>query len=155
MPEFIEIPPDPSNEIQMLSKIGYTLETALSDIIDNSISAGAKNIEILSLPKEEIFWSVIDDGIGMDSSELIENRRIGCKDPTKEREQMDLGRFGAGMKTASISQAKEVTVFSKTKTSKLSAANGMLKKYVGSKKMESSIIKSKRISIFRLFKIGK
>ena len=68
MPEFIEIPPDPSNEIQMLSKIGYTLETALSDIIDNSISAGAKNIEILSLPKEDIFWSVIDDGIGMDSS---------------------------------------------------------------------------------------
>ena len=90
MPEFIEIPPDPSNEIQMLSKIGYTLETALSDIIDNSISAGAKNIEILSLPKEDIFWSVIDDGIGMDSSELIENMRIGCKDPTKEREQMDL-----------------------------------------------------------------
>ena len=75
-------------------RIGYTLETALSDIIDNSISAGAKNIEILSLPKEEIFWSVIDDGIGMDSSELIENMRIGCKDPTKEREQMDLGRFG-------------------------------------------------------------
>ena len=153
MPEFIEIPPDPSNEIQMLSKIGYTLETALSDIIDNSISAGAKNIEILSLPKEEIFWSVIDDGIGMDSSELIENMRIGCKDPTKEREQMDLGRFGAGMKTASISQAKEVTVFSKTKTSKLSAAKWDVEKICEAKKWNLQLLSQKEYPSFDYLKL--
>ena len=145
--------PDPSNEIQMLSKIGYTLETALSDIIDNSISAGAKNIEILSLPKEEIFWSVIDDGIGMDSSELIENMRIGCKDPTKEREQMDLGRFGAGMKTASISQAKEVTVFSKTKTSKLSAAKWDVEKICEAKKWNLQLLSQKEYPSFDYLKL--
>ena len=66
---------------------------------------------------------------------------------------MDLGRFGAGMKTAKISQAKEVTVFSKTKTSKLSAAKWDVEK-IGSKKWNLQLL-SKRISIFRLLKIGK
>ena len=124
MSKLIETPPDPSNEIQMLSRIGYTLESAISDIIDNSISANSKSIRIDSFPSsnEKIFWSILDDGHGMNPEELQENMRIGCKDPTKEREKMDLGRFGSGLKTASISQAKKITVFSKTANSKLSAA---------------------------------
>jgi hypothetical protein len=124
MSKLVETPPDPSNEIQMLSRIGYTLESAISDIIDNSISANSKSIRIDSFPSgnEKIFWSILDDGHGMNPEELQENMRIGCKDPTKEREKMDLGRFGSGLKTASISQAKKITVFSKTANSKLSAA---------------------------------
>ena len=52
MPEFIEFP-DPSNEIQMFQNY-YTLETALSDIIDNSISAGAKYRNIISSKRRNI-----------------------------------------------------------------------------------------------------
>jgi len=122
--KFIDRAPDPSNEIQMLSRIGYTLESALSDIIDNSISADPKSIKIDCLPTNDrnISWSVTDDGDGMNPEELQDNMRIGCKDPSKERERMDLGRFGSGLKTASISQAKKITVFSKRVNSKLSAA---------------------------------
>ena len=65
MPKFIDTPPDASNEIKMLSKIGYTLESAISDIIDNSITAKCKNIYIYSLPSDNPTWSIVDDGIGM------------------------------------------------------------------------------------------
>ncbi len=124
MSEFKDRAPDPSNEIQMLSRIGYTLESALSDIIDNSITARSKSIRINCLPTndQKVSWSISDDGHGMFPEELQDNMRIGCKDPSKEREIMDLGRFGSGLKTASISQAKKITVFSKRLDGKLSAA---------------------------------
>ena len=76
----------------------------------------------------------------MTPKELCENMRIGCKDPAKERELMDLGRFGSGMKTASISQANKVTVFSKSKKHKISGASWMSKELAKQKMDVRSIV---------------
>jgi hypothetical protein len=99
------------------------MPSAVSDILDNSITANAKNIEIHSLPGlQESNISILDDGDGMSPNELIHNMRIGCKDPSDERLRGDLGRFGSGMKTASFSQARRLTVISKKEGEPVCAA---------------------------------
>ena len=114
MPKFVDQSPSPKSHIKTLMRIGYTLNSAVADIVDNSIAAGAKNIEIFSPPgMNQPMISILDDGSGMSLEELTENMRIGCKDPDTERQKGDLGRFGSGMKTASFSQARCLTVISK------------------------------------------
>lgn len=106
--------PKASSMVETFRAIGYSLETAVADIIDNSISADAKYIWI------ERIWrgghSVItikDDGHGMTSPEVIQAMRPGSQNPNEDRSEKDLGRFGLGLKTASFSQCRKVTVFSK------------------------------------------
>ncbi|WP_297824105.1 ATP-binding protein [uncultured Paraglaciecola sp.] len=114
MSRFADASPDPKSHIKTLMRIGYTMPSAVSDILDNSITANAKNIEIYSLPGlQESNISIVDDGDGMSPDELIHNMKIGCKDPGDERNRGDLGRFGSGLKTASFSQARKLTVISK------------------------------------------
>lgn len=106
--------PNASSLIESMRSIGYSLNTALADIIDNSISAKAKNIQILSREeKGKPYIQVIDDGIGMNRTELIEAMRLGSKSPVSVREKSDLGRFGLGLKSASFSQCRLLTVLSK------------------------------------------
>lgn len=93
--------------------MGYTFEIAVADILDNSISANTKNIEIIALDTPSMTLALLDDGNGMDEEELIEAMRLGSKDPDEERKKFDLGRFGLGLKTASFSQCKKLTVISK------------------------------------------
>ena len=97
--------------MESLRAAGYSLPDAVSDIIDNSITAGARNIWL------EFHWagvdsqvSILDDGSGMSESELINAMRIGSRSPREAREPYDLGRYGLGLKTASISQARSLTV---------------------------------------------
>ena len=111
MPRVLDHSPSPKSHIKTLMRIGYTLNSAVADIIDNSIAAKAKNVEIYAPPGlEKPIVSITDDGDGMDLDELISNMRIGCKDPDDARASGDLGRFGSGMKTASFSQARQLTV---------------------------------------------
>jgi len=110
--EIIEINPNISNFIISLRDIGYSFDTALADIIDNSISANAKIIKIFA-SAEDKKAAIIDDGTGMSQAELIEAMRLGSKNPHEERHSNDLGRFGLGLKTASFSQCKKLTVISK------------------------------------------
>lgn len=106
--------PEASSMIETFRAIGYNIETAIADIIDNSISANAKNIWINFEWKGTKTWlSIKDDGIGMNDAELIQAMRPGSKNPLQERNQKDLGRFGLGLKTASFSQARRLTVLSK------------------------------------------
>lgn len=102
--------------------IGYTLESALADVIDNAISAGATVIHV-SYDTNSInpFLAIVDDGRGMTASELLNAMRPGSQSPTATREHADLGRFGLGMKTASFSQARCLTVVTRQDNS-LSAA---------------------------------
>lgn len=109
------------NFIKSLRDIGYNFEIAVADIVDNSITAKSTMIEIHTIAKPNIMFSMLDDGIGMSDEELVEAMRLASKDPSKEREKNDLGRFGLGLKTASFSQCKKLTVISK-KDGKLSAA---------------------------------
>lgn len=123
MPRVVNQSPDPKFHIKTLMRIGYTLNSAVADLIDNSIAANATNIEIHAPPGlEEPMISIVDDGDGMDIDELTQNMRIGCKDPDEERARGDLGRFGSGMKTASFSQARRLTVVTKKKGNPLVAA---------------------------------
>jgi hypothetical protein len=107
----IDLTPRPSALIESLRSIGYSLNTALADIIDNSVTAGSSKISVrFEWNKKNSWIAVIDDGIGMSKEGLIEAMRFGSKSPTETRHSDDLGRFGLGLKTASISQCRILTV---------------------------------------------
>ncbi len=106
--------PEASSMIETFRAIGYSIETAVADIIDNSISAGSKNIWIDYIWKgPDTIIGILDDGCGMTNEELIQAMRPGSISPLAEREEHDLGRFGLGLKTASFSQCRKFCVFSK------------------------------------------
>lgn len=107
----IQSPPAASALMESTRSVGYSFESAVSDIVDNSISANAKNIWILSLPGENPFVTILDDGNGLCQEELEEAMRYGT-DPKAIRDKNDLGRFGLGMKIASLSQCRKLTVVS-------------------------------------------
>ena len=110
MVQSIEINPNLSGFLSSFREIGYKLETAVADIVDNSISAGAKNVRISLLPSQNALM-VFDDGCGMSPDELVEAMRLGTEKDF--REAGDLGKFGLGLKTASFSQTKKFSVISK------------------------------------------
>jgi len=115
MEEFEEIPPDASAMIESLRAHGYTLSTAVADILDNSIAAGCRNVWLkFEWNSGEPWISITDDGSGMPESELVNAMRLGSTSPLEKRDPSDLGRFGLGLKTASFSQARRLTVASRT-----------------------------------------
>lgn len=112
--EIAEVIPEASSFIESFRSVGYNFETALADIIDNSISAYAKNIWInFEWKGADTWFSVKDDGIGMSNEELIEAMKLGCKNPHSYRQGNDLGRYGLGLKSSSFSQCRNLTVISK------------------------------------------
>ena len=109
----IELPPYAPTLIESTRAIGYSLEAAVADIIDNSIAAGAKNVDINFFPIEGAYIAILDDGKGMNTAELNSAMQYGSKNPTDLRDLKDLGRFGLGLKTASLSQSRCLTVVTK------------------------------------------
>ena len=107
------LPPDAASFMWSIRAIGYTAETAVADLIDNSISAEATKIEIEFSSYIDNYISILDDGNGMSREELILAMKYGACNPLAERSSTDLGRFGLGLKTASLSQCRELTVLSK------------------------------------------
>lgn len=105
--------PNVGNFIDSLREIGYSPEVAVSDLIDNSITAEATSIEILAVSKPDFIFAILDDGKGMSEADLIEAMRLASKSPNEDRDKNDLGRFGLGLKTASFSQCKKLTVITK------------------------------------------
>ncbi len=100
--------------MESLRATGYSLPDAIADLIDNSLSAGARNVWLSfhwAGPDSSV--SLADDGVGMTCSTLINAMRMGSQSPLDERDNSDLGRYGLGMKTASISQARSLTVASR------------------------------------------
>jgi hypothetical protein len=101
--------------IESMRDIGYSLETALADVIDNAITAKAGRIDILTdLDAQHLRIGVLDDGLGMTEKELLDAMRPGSRNPRDDRNPLDLGRFGLGLKTASFSQCRHVTVLTRT-----------------------------------------
>ncbi|MBI2273855.1 MAG: ATP-binding protein [Bacteroidetes bacterium] len=110
--------PHAGSMIESFRSIGYSLETAIADIIDNSIAARAKNVWIdFDWRGSETFIVITDDGDGMSIAELVNAMRPGSKNPLADRGVEDLGRFGLGLKTASFSQCRNLTVATKKKDS--------------------------------------
>ena len=124
--ERIQIPPDPSLKVS-LQRSGHDLNTAVSDIIDNSIDAQAKkievNIDLIPVGDNEVKIEIIDDGTGMDRETLIEAMKYGTSKKgesaapqtldKRRKKQNSLGKFGLGLKTASSSQCDIYSVYTR------------------------------------------
>ncbi len=100
--------------IESMRDLGYSLQTALADIIDNSITAGATKVQLFAnTDVSDPSIALVDDGKGMTEGELLDAMRPGSRNPLTERGGADLGRFGLGLKTASFSQCRRLTVVSR------------------------------------------
>ncbi len=107
-------PPKAGAMIEALRGLGYSTSTALADVIDNSIAARANRVDIqFSWKGAASTVTILDNGEGMDSNEIDSAMRLGEKNPLDVRAVHDLGRFGLGLKTASFSQCRSLTVASK------------------------------------------
>lgn len=111
MNEF-ELPPDP-HLLESMRAVGYTFDTAVADLLDNSIAANASTIHLLASPDGPLRVSILDDGDGMDRETAISAMKLAARSPSDARKESDLGRFGLGLKTASLSQCRRLTVASK------------------------------------------
>ncbi len=112
----IDIPPFAPTLMESTRAIGYSIEAAIADIIDNSVAARANRVDIDFFPIGKAYISILDDGNGMTEEELIRAMQYGSQSPLEKRDETDLGRYGLGLKTASLSQCRILTVVSKTKS---------------------------------------
>ena len=111
--------PNPEYLIKSIAEQGYSLESALADLMDNSVSANASKIEVLiKMDHEPFTLFVADNGNGMDEETLKLSMQFPSNSPENLRNVSDLGRFGLGMKTASFSQTRCFTVLSRKKGTK-------------------------------------
>jgi hypothetical protein len=118
--------PNPEYLIKSISEQGYSLETALADLVDNSITADANRIEIISFEKDgEYSLFIADDGNGMSYNTLEKSMMFPSSNMDIDRSKKDLGRFGLGLKTASFSQTRKFTVISKLKDETKSSFKGL------------------------------
>lgn len=106
-----EVIPAASRTINSLRDIGYELPQAVADLVDNSIEAGATEVRIdLVFEGSESWIRIADNGSGMDTDTITESLRLGSM---RDYGEDDLGKFGFGLKTASISQCRRVVVASR------------------------------------------
>lgn len=99
--------------VESTRSIGYTFEASVADIIDNSVSAEATDIQVHFSFLEPQWLSIVDNGWGMSPQELENGMRYGSQSSLAPRREKDLGRFGLGLKMASLSQCRSVTVITK------------------------------------------
>lgn len=100
--------------MESMRAVGYSLETAIADVVDNSITAEATSIDIrFSAEAGNTYVSISDNGYGMDAAGVRHAMRLAGRNAQSSREAHDLGRFGLGLKTASLSQCRVLTLISK------------------------------------------
>ncbi|GIH20688.1 ATP-binding protein [Rugosimonospora africana] len=109
--------PDPAGTVTSLRSLGYSVQAAVADLVDNSIAAGARTVDVFFSWDGPSSWvAVVDDGHGMDAAELVTAMTVAARGSFRNRGRQDLGRFGMGLKSASFSQAGRLTVASRTAT---------------------------------------
>lgn len=114
MSEIKTIVPPATSLLKGLRAIGYSFSTAVADIIDNSITAQATWVKLYLDPLDkEPYFLIFDNGYGMNSNELENAMLFGSNRENKIDCKEDLGRFGLGLKSASLSQCKKFVVISK------------------------------------------
>jgi hypothetical protein len=112
VPQTITVIPSARRLMESLRDIGYELPAAVADLIDNSLDADATNVDLtVAFDGADSWIRVADDGTGMTSLRLNEAMRYGSE---RDYAEPDLGKFGLGMKTASMSQCRRLTVATRT-----------------------------------------
>lgn len=97
-----------------MRSMGYSFESAVADIIDNSISAHANQISVcFPVDPSECYVAIRDNGEGMISEELFDAMKYGSKNKRDSRSSDDLGHYDLGLKSASLSQCRRLSVISK------------------------------------------
>lgn len=105
-----ENPPFAPSLMESMRSMGYSLGSALADLVDNSIFARAQQIDLFFSPFDDAYIAIADNGDGMSPESLDAAMRHGSSNPLELRRDLDLGRFGLGLKTASLSQCRCMTV---------------------------------------------
>ncbi|MCK9903479.1 ATP-binding protein [Frankia sp. Cpl3] len=110
-----EVTPSAARLTRSLRDVGYDFPAAVADLVDNSVSAGATHVQVI-VRFDGVASRVLiaDDGVGMSENALVEALRFGSRRSYQEK---DLGRYGLGLKTASLSQGRSVTVVTRRSTS--------------------------------------
>lgn len=107
-----ELPPAPQL-MESLRAVGYSLEAAVADLIDNSVTAAATHVDVYFSAEEEPYVAIVDNGTGMTPDQARTAMCLAGNSAVRTRQSNDLGRFGLGLKTASLSQCRELTVVTK------------------------------------------
>jgi hypothetical protein len=112
----IEVTPSAGRLTSSLRDIGYDFNSAVADLVDNSVSANARRIDIeIAFEERDSYVLIADDGVGMSEESITEAMRFGTRRGYSETE---LGKYGLGLKTASLSQCRRLTVVTRTAPSK-------------------------------------
>jgi anti-sigma regulatory factor (Ser/Thr protein kinase) len=112
----VEVIPAARRLMSSLRDMGYEFTTAVADLVDNSVEAGATKIAIdIEFEGEDSWVRIADNGRGMSPGQLREAMRYGS---TRDYADGDLGKFGLGLKVASLSQCQRLTVASRTNRSR-------------------------------------
>ena len=108
----IEVIPDPGRTMEGLRDTGYSFESAVADLIDNSIAAGASNIyvRVMQDADGDVEVSITDNGSGMDREGLKQSMQYGSP---KRSDPSSLGKFGLGLKTASTAFCRRLSLVSR------------------------------------------
>jgi anti-sigma regulatory factor (Ser/Thr protein kinase) len=110
----VEVIPSARRLIRSLRDVGYDFKHAVADLIDNSVAAGASIIAIdMRFDGEDSWLRIADNGAGMSGTTITEAMRFGSE---RDYEADELGKFGLGLKTASLSQCSRLTIGSRVDT---------------------------------------
>lgn len=110
MSSTVKVTPSARRLIRSLRDVGYNVESAVADLVDNSIAADAQNIRIeIRFDGKSSHLRIIDDGNGMTGASIDEAMRFGSR---RTYDEGELGRYGLGLKTASLSQCRRIEVVS-------------------------------------------
>jgi len=108
----LEVIPSARRLIRSLRDVGYDFTHSVADLVDNSIAAGATTIAIdMRFDGKDSYLRIADNGSGMNGTAITEAMRFGTE---RDYEADELGKFGLGLKTASLSQCSRLTVASRT-----------------------------------------
>lgn len=109
------VEPSAARLTESLRDVGYDFPTAMADLVDNSIAARADEVLLrFRFDEDKSYVLIADNGDGMTANGILEALRFGSR---REYGELDLGHFGLGLKTASLSQCRRISVVSKSASS--------------------------------------
>lgn len=111
--------PNARKLLDSLRYLGYDNLYAISDLVDNAIDAEAQHIRITTTraPNADVIIQIADDGLGMTEDVLDQASRLGSEIPRNPA--IDLGRFGMGLVTASLSLGRRLTIITRARKGEL------------------------------------